>query len=178
MAMPWTSRFANTRTSGAPAPDTRTSGAPAQPREASGPMSLGNGLALVAERHRRRRNRRLASWAVRTAEHVPSRGRLRTSAELLIPERVEAVRSDLLEIAAVLEHLDEADRASTGLLHKLLSDGCDSPLYNADLHVSELQAALYYVKKGLTGRHSAVPAGPAGPAPARTRAGQAPRVWR
>ena len=32
--------------------------------------------------------------------------------------------------------------------HKLLTDGCDSPLYNRDIHVSELWATLYYLRVG------------------------------
>ncbi len=34
-------------------------------------------------------------------------------------------------------------------LRALLRNGCDSPLYNADLHMSELRAALYYLRVGL-----------------------------
>jgi hypothetical protein len=30
--------------------------------------------------------------------------------------------------------------------NKLLTDGCGSPLYNPDIHVSELWATLYYLR--------------------------------
>jgi len=34
-------------------------------------------------------------------------------------------------------------------LHSLLADGCDSPLYNSEIHVSELRATLYWVRARL-----------------------------
>ena len=34
-------------------------------------------------------------------------------------------------------------------LHNLRANGCDSPLYNPDIHPSELHATLDYVRSGL-----------------------------
>jgi hypothetical protein len=59
------------------------------------------------------------------------------------------VRSDLLEIAALLEHTHDPDPARVAALHNLLANGCDSPLYNTDIHISELHATLHYVRSGL-----------------------------
>ena len=107
-----------------------------------------------AERQRARlvsaRNRRiLARWLRRTANrtHHP-RSRTRTP-EPLLHYRVAAVRSDLLEIAAILEHAPSPDPDRLHALRDLLANGCDSPLYNADIHVSELQATLHYIRSGL-----------------------------
>jgi hypothetical protein len=33
-------------------------------------------------------------------------------------------------------------------IKKLLTDGCTSPLYNRDVHISELWATLYYLRRG------------------------------
>jgi hypothetical protein len=60
------------------------------------------------------------------------------------------VRSELLEIAAILEHALNPDPACIGDLQELLANGCDSPLYNADIHVSELQSTLHYIRASLT----------------------------
>jgi hypothetical protein len=95
-------------------------------------------------------NRRiLAKWLRRTANRTPHpRPRTRTP-EPLLHYRVSAVRTDLLEIAATLEHAQTPDPARVTALHDLLANGCDSPLYNADIHISELYATLDYVRSGL-----------------------------
>jgi hypothetical protein len=30
-------------------------------------------------------------------------------------------------------------------VQRLITDGCESPLYNRDVHISELRATLYYL---------------------------------
>ena len=60
-----------------------------------------------------------------------------------------AVRSELLEIAAVLEHNQDPNPTSITELHQLLANGCDSPLYNLDIHISELHATVHYLRAGL-----------------------------
>lgn len=102
--------------------------------------------------YRRRRNRQLVAWVRRTANYVPPRGSLTTHRGFLIPERVVAVRSDLIEIAELLDQLEHPDPRCTAQLRQLLRDGCDSPLYNPELHLSELNAALYSVKARLAAR--------------------------
>jgi hypothetical protein len=67
----------------------------------------------------------------------------------LLRDRVTAVRTDLLELAVMLERADDPDPARVAALHDLLANGCDSPLYNPEVHVSELRATLYYVRSGL-----------------------------
>jgi hypothetical protein len=59
-------------------------------------------------------------------------------------------RTDLLEIATMLEHAHDPDSARIAALRDLISDGCESPLYNTDVHLSELGAMLYYVRSGLS----------------------------
>jgi hypothetical protein len=60
----------------------------------------------------------------------------------LLHYRAAAVRTDLLEIAATLEHAHDPDPARIAALHNVLANGCDSPLYNADIHTSEPKATL------------------------------------
>jgi hypothetical protein len=56
------------------------------------------------------------------------------------------VRADLLEIAALLECTSAPDPGCVAVLHRLLTDGCASPLFNRDVHPSELRATLYYLR--------------------------------
>ncbi len=137
--MAWTNRL----------PAESPAGAQPRRRETADPPGRRSLLDRVAEAHRRRRNRQLIAWIGRTAEYSPYRGGLRTHTEPLIAGRVVAVRSDLIEIAHLLHQLPDPDPASTAQLRQLLGDGCDSPLYNPELHPSELKATLYYVKARL-----------------------------
>jgi hypothetical protein len=124
----------------------------------------------VVERYRERRaarkrarlvsarNRRAtARWLRRTAGHTDQQHPLARRRETLLHYRVAAVRSDLLEIAALLERAQHPDPASMAALHELLANGCDSPLYNADIHVSELRATLHHIRAALTTRAPAPP---------------------
>jgi hypothetical protein len=100
---------------------------------------------LISSRHRRV----LARWLRRTAAHVHEPHPLVRRRETLLHDRVAAVRTDLLEIAAMLECAQHPDPAHVAELHDLLANGCDSPLYNSDIHISELYATLDYVRDGL-----------------------------
>jgi hypothetical protein len=93
-----------------------------------------------------RQRRRLARQLRRTARQRPSRDPLRRRYEVLLTERVIAVGPDLRAIAATFEQIDDPDPESVAAVRRLLSDGCDSPLYNPDIHPSELRATLYYVQ--------------------------------
>ncbi len=96
------------------------------------------------------RNRRaIARWLRRTAAHTQPPHPFARRRETLLHHRVAAVRTDLLEIAAMLERAHDPDPASVAALHDLLANGCDSPLYDPDIHVSELRATLDYVRSGL-----------------------------
>jgi hypothetical protein len=111
--------------------------------------------ARIAARRRARmispRNRRaIARWLRRTAAHTQPTHPLARRRETLLHYRVAAVRTDLLEIAAMLERAHDPDPANVAALHDLLASGCDSPLYDPDIHVSELRATLDYVRSGLT----------------------------
>lgn len=97
-----------------------------------------------------RRRRTLASRLRRTANRVQDPDPIRRRRELLLCDRVAAVRTDLLEIAVMLAHTRDPDRESLATLCELLSDGCESPLYNRDVHLSELRATLHYVRSRLT----------------------------
>jgi hypothetical protein len=120
-----------------------------------------------AERKRARlvsaRNRRvLARWLRRTAKHAVDPDPIRRRHDVLLHYRAAAVRTDLLEIAAMLEHAHNPNPACLAALHDLLADG-DSPLYNANIHVSELRATLNYVRSGLVTQRPVTSDSPAGP---------------
>lgn len=124
----------------------------------SAPVTLGCNGALERRRADRAEHKqtrpisarkcRLARWLRRTANRERPRPLTRTR-EPLLHYRAAAVRSDLLEIAALLEHTHDPDPARVAALHNLLANGCDSPLYNTDIHISELHATLHYVRSGL-----------------------------
>jgi hypothetical protein len=122
----------------------------------SSPSSRGDtsaiGRAHPSARARRvsaRKRRRLVESLRRAANHRPSRDPARRRFQVLIGERVHLVRSDLLEIATLLERAAEPDPECVRTLHRLLTDGCESPLYNPDIHPSELRATLYYLRARL-----------------------------
>jgi hypothetical protein len=87
------------------------------------------------------------------ADRRPPRDAVRRRFEVLLLDRVAPVRSDLLEIAALLENVPEPDAECVAALHRLLTDGCESPLYNPDVHPSELRATLFYVRSRLAARY-------------------------
>jgi hypothetical protein len=91
----------------------------------------------------------LVKWVRRTATHVDPPHPLVSRRQALLHDRVAAVRTDLLRIAALLEQAHDPDPACVAELRKLLADGCDSPLYNEELHISELYATLHFVRSRL-----------------------------
>jgi hypothetical protein len=69
---------------------------------------------------------------------------------VLLHYRAAAVRTDLLEIAALLEQANNPDPACITVLHHLLAnDTADSPLYNPETSFTELEAILAKVRAGL-----------------------------
>jgi len=105
------------------------------------PGPLARWRARAAERHGQRllaarQRRRLASSLRRAANCVATPSRH----TVLIPDRVAAVRDELLE------HSGARDASWVLAVHKLLTDGCKSPLYNSEIHISELRATLYYLR--------------------------------
>jgi hypothetical protein len=119
------------------------------PRSDASPIGRAHPSAR-ARRVSARTRRRLVSSLRGAANHRPARDPARRRLEVLLGDRVQLVRSDLLEIAALLERAAEPDPECVRTLHRLLTDGCESPLYNPDVHPSELRATLYYVRAGLT----------------------------
>ena len=107
----------------------------------------------------------LARWRARASEHkrqrllsMRTRQRLAASVRravncgpigsrhaVLLHDRVAVVKDELLELAHMLEHGGDVDGSWMLDVHRLITDGCESPLYNRDVHVSELQATLYYL---------------------------------
>ena len=98
------------------------------------------------ERTADRKRRVLVKWLRRTANHTDQPQPLARRRQTLLPDRTAAVRSDLLQIATALEHTHIPNPASVTELHQLLANGCDSPLYNPDIHISELRATVHYLR--------------------------------
>jgi hypothetical protein len=101
------------------------------------------------ERTAARKRRVLARWLRRTANGRPEPDPVARRRQPLLHDRAAAVRSELLEIAVMLEHARDPDPHTITALRTLLANGCDSPLYNPDIHVSELRATLHGVRGGL-----------------------------
>lgn len=100
--------------------------------------------------YRAERERRvIVQWLRRTANSTHDPGPIRRRREALLHYRAAAVRTDLLEIAAALERTHDPDPAIIATLRELLANGCDSPLHNQDIHVSELHATLHGVRSRL-----------------------------
>lgn len=88
----------------------------------------------------------LARWLRRTAKRAARTDPLDRNHEALLCDRVRSVSGELIEIAWLLECSTDPDPRPMAELHKLLQDGCESPLYNPDVHISELRAAIYHVR--------------------------------
>jgi hypothetical protein len=65
--------------------------------------------------------------------------------ELLLVDRAAAVRTTVLRIAALLDQSPAPDPEACAELSELMRNGCTSPLYNRDVHISELHATLDFV---------------------------------
>lgn len=114
------------------------------------PVKSRVGILERSRAYRAERERRvIVQWLRRTASRVHDPGPIRRRREALLHSRAAAVRTDLLKIAAALERAHNPDPAIVVTLHELLANGCDSPLYNPAIHVSELHATLYGVRRRL-----------------------------
>ena len=94
----------------------------------------------------RRDARSVARWLRRAVARASASGRLVDRSGLLLCDRVVAVRVALLEIADLLERAERPDPEAVRAVRRLLADGLQSPLFNRDVHPSELLATLYYVR--------------------------------
>ena len=100
---------------------------------------------LLSARHRRA----LARWLRLTAKLATDRDSIRRRHDVLLHYRAAAVRSELLEIAALLDRALAPDPASVQALHDLLAHSGRSPLYDSRTPFSELEATLEYIRSGL-----------------------------
>jgi hypothetical protein len=102
------------------------------------------------QRRVERRRRVIVRWLRRTANSTDALHPIARRRQTLLHYRVATVRTELLEIAATLDSAPHPDPASLATLHDLLANGCDSPLYNPDIHISELRATLHHVRGRLS----------------------------
>jgi hypothetical protein len=116
------------------------------PELAQLPELAGKRERLVSTRARRA----LADGLRRTA--APTQPPRRFDCCPVLLDRVQAVRAELLELAAALEQANDPDPASVALIHELLTNGC-SPLYNPNLPADDLRATLNRAHAGLATEH-------------------------
>ena len=121
--------------------NTSTGGARRAPR--------GDARRLGGRRASARTRRRLVRSLRNLASRRPPREAMRRRLEALLHDRVAPIRGELVEIAALLEQASHPDLECVTALHRLLTDGCESPLYNPEVHPSELRATLYHVRSRL-----------------------------
>ena len=108
-----------------------------------------NGAELVERRRvSERRRRRVADALLRAARRSAPSARVSRS-ELLLTTRAATVRSELLELAALVRTLPDPDPAAISTLHALLTDGCTSPLFNEDVPADRLKVILNRVHAAL-----------------------------
>jgi hypothetical protein len=92
-------------------------------------------------RSARRRRMRVADGLCYVARRAGPQARRRRH-ELLLVSRAAAVRAALLEVAALVRCSPDPDPDCIAELHNLLTNGCDSPLYNCDVPADQLGATL------------------------------------
>jgi hypothetical protein len=95
--------------------------------------------------------RRVAGWLRGAVARAAASGRVVRRSGLLLCDRVVAVQVELLEIAELLERAERPDAEAVTTVRRLLTDGLQSPLFNRDVHPSELLATLYFVRQRLAG---------------------------
>ncbi len=93
--------------------------------------------------------RRVAEWLRGAVARATTSGRLVRRCGLLLRNRVVAAQTELLEIADLLERAERPDAEAVTAARRLLTDGRQSPLFNRDVHPSELLATLYFVRSRL-----------------------------
>jgi hypothetical protein len=108
----------------------------------SPPSQRAQPTRLTPARARRRLARRLRRLAGTSPEPDPVRRRH----VFVLVDRVADVRDDLLEVADLIEQAAAADPSCLAEVRRLLTSGCDSALYNPDIHVSELHASMYFLR--------------------------------
>jgi len=66
---------------------------------------------------------------------------------VLVRTRAAAVSEELLELAELVEYTERPPAGWVAAVHELLTDGCNSPLYDPQGHISELRATLHYLTR-------------------------------
>jgi hypothetical protein len=115
-------------------------------------------LATTRKRLLRARNRRALAAGLRRTAAVTQPPR-RFDCCPLLPDRVAAVRLELLELANALEQSREPDPVSVALIHELLTNAC-GPLYNPNLSPADLRATLTRARAGMHPEIRNTPASP------------------
>jgi hypothetical protein len=101
------------------------------------------------ERSAERKRRTIVNWLRVIAKQAADRDPIRRRHDVLLHYRAAAVRTELLEIAALLERAHDPDPDCVAALHALLAHTRPSPLYNPNIPFPELQATLDHVRAGL-----------------------------
>jgi hypothetical protein len=105
-------------------------------------------LARKRKRLQSARTRRaLAAGLRRTA--APGQPPCRFDCCPVLPDRVAAVRTELLQLATQLEQTQQPDPACVALIRELLTDAT-SPLYNPNRSADDLRATLTRAHAGIT----------------------------
>ena len=110
----------------------------------------GRRRARGASRSNSRDARRVAGWLRGAVARVTTPGRHVRRSGLLLCDRVIAAQADLLQVAELLEHVEQPDVEAVTAVRRLLTDGLESPLLNRAVHPSELRATLYFVRRRLS----------------------------
>jgi hypothetical protein len=100
--------------------------------------------ALVSARHRRALAQGMRAVARAAADQSPP-----STWGVLLRSRAVPLRSELLEVAAMVERAQEPDVACMAALRSVLRDGGTSPLYNPAIDPRELAETLDYVRREL-----------------------------
>lgn len=100
-----------------------------------------SGVTRFTRRPQDRQRLRLVNGLRRVSRRA-STNALARRYEVLLCERAASVRSDLLAVAATLERVADPEPDTLRTLRWLLTDGCTSPLYNADVPAAGLNAVL------------------------------------
>jgi hypothetical protein len=121
-------------------------------------VTRSHGILERSRERRAARNRRIIARSLRRVVKLANdRDPIRCRHDALLHDRAAAVVPDLLAIAALIECAPDPDPDCLAEIHRLLAHGCDSPLYNGNIHASELRATVHHIRSELA---SQSPAGP------------------
>jgi hypothetical protein len=98
-----------------------------------------------------RKRRALAAGLRRTV--APKQPPRRFDCCPALPDRVAAMRSELLQLADELEQAQDPDPVCVALIHELLTDGT-SPLYNPNVPAADLNTVVTRARAGITAQAS------------------------